>query len=127
MSVSKHVRDHSIDFANWMIGNECTAPITAGNVPLWFGNGIDGKTSEELYDMFLSEQRIEFSIGPSNERDHEEILKHIPLIEGNQIKHISFDGDHYSEIYVYGHYNQTYSMIKDLGIKNISIEHWADD
>lgn len=47
----------AVNFADWMIVNECYAPLTAGNVPLWFGNGIDGKTSEELYQLFLDAER----------------------------------------------------------------------
>jgi hypothetical protein len=46
----------SVKFADWMIKNECSAPLTAGNVPLWFGDGIDGKTSEELYELFFNQE-----------------------------------------------------------------------
>lgn len=47
----------AVNFANWMINNECSAPLTTGNVPLWIGNGIDLKTSEELYELFLIDER----------------------------------------------------------------------
>lgn len=48
----------AVNFADWMIANECSAPITVGNVPLWIGNKIDNKTSEELYEMFLTENNL---------------------------------------------------------------------
>lgn len=47
-----HAKNEVIAILEWMITRECAAPLTQGNLPLWFGEGIAGKISEELYEQF---------------------------------------------------------------------------
>ena len=66
---------------------------------------------------------IEFSIGPNNKEDHSQILKWLTNNE-YRIIHISHEGDHYSEIYVFGDYNKAYDYLQQFTL--VSIEHWEE-
>ena len=66
---------------------------------------------------------IEFSIGPGNKEEHYPILEWLVDNEYH-IMHISHDGDHYSEIYVFGDYNKAYDYLKQFS--SVSIEHWEE-
>lgn len=65
-------------------------------------------------------KNIEFSIGPSNKDVHDFVVTWLYENSFN-IKDISFNGDHYSEIYVLGNYNKAYKKLGDL---DISFETW---
>jgi len=64
---------------------------------------------------------IEFSIGTYDKIQHEFVQNWL-TDNKFEVKDISFNGDHYSEIYCFGDYNKAYRKLS--GIANISLEHW---
>lgn len=64
---------------------------------------------------------IEFSIGPSNQEQHDFVLQ---WLNDNKytIQSISYNGDHFSEIHCTGDYNKAYRKVSSL--KHLSIENW---
>lgn len=66
---------------------------------------------------------IEFSIGPSDKENHDKIINWLSENLDYEIKLISYNGDHYSEIYVKGDYNKAYEVLSKF---KTSLEHWED-
>ncbi len=66
---------------------------------------------------------FEFYIGPGSEVEHNTIITW--LKENNyEIRDISYNGDHYSEITAYGDYMKAYNNTLELG--HCSIEHFEN-
>ena len=76
----------------------------------------------EVCGLFIS-CNIEFSIGPNNKQSHDTIINWL-LLNSFEIKDISHEGDHFSEIYCVGDYNKAQEFC--TSIKGTSIEHWEE-
>ena len=66
---------------------------------------------------------IEFSIGPADKQSHDDVLFWLAN-NSYSVKVVSHQGDHYSEIHVFGDYNKAHMTLSNK--KGISFEHWEE-
>jgi hypothetical protein len=66
---------------------------------------------------------IEFSIGPKDKEQHDKVIEWLKENK-YEIKNISFNGDHYSEILIFGVFENFLNHWKDK--PGLSYEHWEE-